>query len=439
MDGAKRSAELRARVDVSTGSLARPAFAALLFAAFAVALGAGVVLPTLRGMVGAFLGNADPVAVARHTALLTSAFLIAPLVAGPAWGRRSDRYGRRPILIGGLVGFAVTIAATSMVSSLPALYAARLLNGGFAAAVLPTTLALVADTTAADQRRRARSFGGISVAASLGLLAGPVIGGLSPGWWNGPAPGEAVLSFGAVALLIAAVPSAMAALLVARLIPPGPCRVAPRAGLGSKAAPLTPIEVGLLALAAVAAGGLGAFEVGLTLRSGELTMTSSTLGLMFAGCMLVMLVAQAIAFSPLVNPVTTRLLIAPAFALLALGLGVIPIAGGLPALVTATGLVAASGGVLAPLLAYWLSRVSGRGQGTELGLQTAVAGLGQALGAAAPGFALAGRPGAMLWLAGVVMVAAAAASLTTLPRRLTAIATATSAVGGGAQKPAGRT
>jgi predicted MFS family arabinose efflux permease len=141
----------------------------------------------------------------------------------------------------------------------------------------------------------------------------------------------------------------------------------------------------LLALAAIAAAGLGAFEVGLTLRSRALTMTPATLGLMFAACMAVMLFVQAIAFSRFVKPATTRWLIAPSFAVLGLGLAFIPFAGGSYALLAATGTVAAASGFLTPVLAYWVSWVSGRGQGAELGLQTAAVSFGQTLGAAGAG------------------------------------------------------
>jgi MFS family permease len=76
-------------------------------------------------------------------------------------------------------------------------------------------------------------------------------------------------------------------------------------------------------------------------------------------------------------------------------------------------MVAASGGLLTPLLAYWLSRISGRGQGTELGLQTAAVSLGLSVGALAPG-ALAGfavLPQAWVVLSVVALAAAAVASL----------------------------
>ena len=120
------------------------ALAAILFAVFVVALGYGAILPVLPLMVERLLGSSEPAMIARHTALLTGAFAIAPLAAAFPWGRLSDRYGRRPILVANLVGFAVTLAASVLPLGLPFLYIARLLNGGFASGVLPSALAFVA-------------------------------------------------------------------------------------------------------------------------------------------------------------------------------------------------------------------------------------------------------------------------------------------------------
>ncbi|TGT79819.1 MFS transporter, partial [Mesorhizobium sp. M5C.F.Ca.ET.164.01.1.1] len=85
-----------------------------------------------------------------------------------------------------------------------------------------------------------------------------------------------------------------------------------------------PGEIRLLALAAAAAAGLGAFEVGLTLRNVELAMGPAALGLMFATCSVVMFAVQGLVFSPLVKPAAARLLVAPAFLVMAIGLALIP-------------------------------------------------------------------------------------------------------------------
>lgn len=184
---------------------------------------------------------------------------------------------------------------------------------------------------------------------------------------------------GSAALLLAAIAAVVAVL---RFVQRGTPPQGQQARVGS---PARGGEIRLLVLAAIAAGGLGAFAVGLALRSRDLTVSPEMLGLMFAGCMVVMLIVQAIAFSPLVKLATTRWLVAPSFAAMGLGLALISIATKSSSLVAATALVAATGGFLTPVLAYWVSRISGRGQGAELGLQTAAVSLGQTLGAVSAG------------------------------------------------------
>lgn len=93
-----------------------------------------------------------------------------------AAGSLSDRYGRRPALILGLIGFAGASAAGALVHSTGALIAARLVMGAFAALVFPTTLSIIANTFP-DRRQRAAALGGWSAITGVGVAAGPVVGG----------------------------------------------------------------------------------------------------------------------------------------------------------------------------------------------------------------------------------------------------------------------
>ncbi len=80
--------------------------------------------------------------------------------------------------LAGLAGFAVTLGLSAAASSLMWLYAARLLYGAFAAAVVPVVLAILADQ-APDENWRAQRFSWVGGASIAGLLVGPMIGGLS--------------------------------------------------------------------------------------------------------------------------------------------------------------------------------------------------------------------------------------------------------------------
>ncbi|RDL47994.1 Tetracycline resistance protein, class C [Ensifer sp. M14] len=387
---------------------------ALLASAFIVALGYGIVLPVLPKMVERLADPVDPTFNARHIGFLTAAYVAAPMAVAFLWGRVSDLLGRRPILIVGLIGFAVTLAASALAPNLLFLYIGRILNGAFAAAVVPTALAFIADTTG-DDDRRARTFGWISMASIAGFLLGPMLGGLAAGWAFGS--GRAASSLQAAPFLLAS-GLALAAAGGVRLILPGGRVTGDAAETKNReASTFVPGEIRLLALASVAAAGLGAFEVGLTLRNNELTMTPAELGFTFATCSVVMFAVQGLVFSPLVKPAATRVLVAPAFLVMAIGLAVIPSITGFSEMLFAVSIVAASAGVISPLLAFWVTRITARSQGVELGIQSATVSLGQSVGSAGAGllFGFYGLQGAGFLAAAVAMGVAAMASLK-LPR-----------------------
>lgn len=94
-----------------------------------------------------------------------------------AAGSLSDRYGRRPALLIGLLGFAVTSGIGALATSTGALVAARLSMGVFAALIFPTTLSIITNTFP-DRRQRAIALGGWGAVVGVGVAAGPVTGGL---------------------------------------------------------------------------------------------------------------------------------------------------------------------------------------------------------------------------------------------------------------------
>src|SRR5262249_2275980 len=139
-------------------------------------------------------------------------------------------------------------------------------------------------------------------------------------------------------------------------------------------------------IAFVTAIAIGAFEVGLALRGKQvLGLDATRIGVMFAECSLVMFVVQTLVFSPLIKPELTRWFISPGLAVLAVSLVVVSLSTTWIAMTLAVALVAASAGILSPIVTYWVSLGSSKTQGTELGRMTAAASLGGALGSAGGG------------------------------------------------------
>ena len=168
--------------------------------------------------------------------------------------------------------------------------------------------------------------------------------------------------------------------------------------------------------------GIGVFEVGLALRGKqELGLNQYQIASMFTLCSLVMIIVQAIVFSPWIKPETTRWFIAPALTVLAVGLFLVPGASNFMLMLLVIGAVAASAGILSPIITYWISNKAGKTQGAELGKQTAAASLGAAIGSAAGGllFNVAGLPGASFLLVSALTALGVLLSLS-LPKILVA-------------------
>jgi EmrB/QacA subfamily drug resistance transporter len=94
-----------------------------------------------------------------------------------AGGSLSDRYGRRPALVLGLLGFAAASVAGALVDSTGGLILARFGMGMFAALIFPTTLSIITNTFR-DRRQRAAAIGGWGAVVGAGVASGPVTGGL---------------------------------------------------------------------------------------------------------------------------------------------------------------------------------------------------------------------------------------------------------------------
>ena len=127
---------------------------------------------------------------------------------------------------------------------------------------------------------------------------------------------------------------------------------------------------------------------------------------MFTECSLVMFVVQAIVFSPWFNPAMTRWLMAPTLAVLALGLYLVPRADNFTLMMVVISAVAASAGILSPIITYWISARAGSAQGWELGKQAAASSLGATVGSAAGGllFTVTVPAGASFVLAALLAV-----------------------------------
>ncbi len=386
----------------------------LMLSVFTVSMGYGVLLPLLPYLIERLLGSGGEVVdVSRSTGLSTALYLLALFVFAPLWGRLSDSYGRRSILLIGLVGFSATMLVFAFIENLMAIYVERFLSGMFAAAVTPVALAVIGDLVV-EPALRARRLTFVSLAGISGFLLGPTLGVFAA-----DAAANAFPLFGAAGSL--AVPlagTAVLALFVAMAAVtaiPGAKRDR-TATLPDESDPkATPWLIPrLLVLSFIVAAGIGVFEVGLALRGKqELGLTPYQIALMFTECSLVMFLVQAFVFSPWVKPETTRWFIWPALLVLAVGLVLVSRAGDFADMLVLIGAVSASAGILSPIVTYWISIKAGKEQGAQLGKQTAAASLGAAGGSVVGGvlFDVAMLPGAAFLLASALALLGVVLSL----------------------------
>src|SRR5512147_1062833 len=129
--------------------------------------GFGVFLPIFP-FLALHLG-ASPTAVT----IAMGAYSLGQLIASPFWGRLSDHIGRKPVLIVGLLGGAISYVLISFAANVEMLGFARLF-GGLMAGNIGAAFAAAADL--ADDKTRARNMGLLGAAVGFAFITGPAVG-----------------------------------------------------------------------------------------------------------------------------------------------------------------------------------------------------------------------------------------------------------------------
>jgi len=141
----------------------------LFLTVFIDLLGFGIVIPFLP-MFAERMGVG-----AVGIGLVLSIYSLMQFICAPVLGRISDRVGRKPIIMLGLLGSSLGYLVYGFADSFFWLLAARAIHGA-CAATISTAQAYVADTT--DERDRAKGMGLVGAAFGLGFVLGPALGGI---------------------------------------------------------------------------------------------------------------------------------------------------------------------------------------------------------------------------------------------------------------------
>ncbi len=150
----------------------------LIFATLLIDIAAmGMTLPVLPGIIGRFVGG-DLARAAQLAGAVGALAAGLAFVCAPVIGEVSDRHGRKPVLLLGMLGPGLTYLLLAAAPSVAWLFAGYVV-AGILGAIFATVNAYVADITPAEER--AGRYGLLGAAFGLGFIVGPLAGGLLGG------------------------------------------------------------------------------------------------------------------------------------------------------------------------------------------------------------------------------------------------------------------
>lgn len=144
--------------------------AVVIFCEFLICLGMSLIFPVMPFIKNEYHFSAFDMGV------MSSLFAFVQFVASPIVGRISDKAGRKPMLVWGLLVFSLAEFVFALASQLGLFDLSRAVDGLSAAMFVPTSMALAADLTSVKDR--AKVIGWLSAAFSGGLILGPGLGGI---------------------------------------------------------------------------------------------------------------------------------------------------------------------------------------------------------------------------------------------------------------------
>ncbi len=140
------------------------------FTLLVVMLGYGMIQPIIPFLITK-LG-----ASGRGLGLLASVYAAMQLVCAPLWGTLSDRIGRKPVLLIGVLGYAIAMFIFGLSTRFWMLFVARTFSGVLSSATMPTAMAYLSDHL--PEKQRSGGMGQLGAAMGLGIVLGPLLGGL---------------------------------------------------------------------------------------------------------------------------------------------------------------------------------------------------------------------------------------------------------------------
>jgi DHA1 family tetracycline resistance protein-like MFS transporter len=152
----------------------KPAVSFIFVTLVIMMLGVGLIIPVLPELVKQFKGG-DVAEGSGWYGILVAVWATMQFIASPILGALSDRFGRRRVILIALAGSCIDYLLMGLAPNIGWLFVARAVAGATAGAMAACN-AYVADVTPPE--RRAQAYGMVGAAFGLGLVIGPVLGGL---------------------------------------------------------------------------------------------------------------------------------------------------------------------------------------------------------------------------------------------------------------------
>jgi len=362
--------------------------AIVLLTVFIDLMGFSIIIPLVNYLVEDLNGDI------LHVGLLISSYSFAQFIFLPVWGRLSDRWGRRPIIIFGLAGsmvsftiFGLADPALGLSSNLTLLFAILLTSRvvqGVANANLAAAYAYIADITPPE--RRARGMGQLGAIFGLGFILGPAIGGTIGQWHIWLAAFFAAGLSGAN--LIAAIrwlPESLPP--EERSVTKPPFKEALRITAGFFRTPVLGLLLWVFALFILSFSVI--FGIYIEFVKDELHGGMAAAGLLFAYMGFISLIVQGWLVNPLVERWGELRITRLGLFLMVIGIALTPASRDLVSLAAMTTIFSFGSGMVQPSINSLISRAVGpRQQGAVLGLSQSLGALSRAVGPAT---------GALVW------------------------------------------
>ena len=332
---------------------------------------------------------------------LMSTYSLMQLICAPLWGILSDRYGRKPIILIGVLGYTICLFLFGLARSFTMLFIARSFSGILSSATMPTAMAYIGEN--APQKEKSKGMGQLGAAVGVGVIIGPLVGGfLSTDSLSLPFFVGSGLAFLALLLVFFLLPESKASRAVS--IPQHVSQAEGQGRAGGEspgvrtdsvppvvAPPARTIDIYLrmllgpagilLLLIFIMSFGMTNFQgmIGLYVVD-KFELDTRQVGAIWMVMGIVLIVAQGVLVGVLTNKLGEVLLIKIGLLGGAIGFVLVALAADYPATLLALSLFVLALALIGPALNSYISNFAGERQGTVMGLNSAMNSLGRVVG-----------------------------------------------------------